>query len=470
MERGRADAVSFGPAVDDSRTIRRSAFTLDDGAPALLRHVQSFHVVEGPTRGAHLTFESARVGIGTAAGNELRLADPTVSRHHAEIAARDGRYVLRDLGSTNGTFVGDVQVIEVFVEPGARIRVGETVLEFEPDARLTRVRPSAEARFGEMVGTSPLMLNVFGLLRELASSSLTVLLAGETGTGKELAARAVHQASGRTGPFVVVDCAALHGNLIESELFGHERGAFTGAERQRQGAFEAAHGGTVFLDEIGELPLTLQPRLLRVIERREVIRVGSNESVDVDVRVVAATHRDLDAMVAEGGFREDLYYRLAEAIVELPALRRRMDDLPILAQALLESAAPGKTLAADALELLRGHAFAGNVRELRNLLRRAAALTKAPEIRADDLKRALTLGAQRPDSRAPSGPTNDLHLELPLKDARQKWISDLTDRYLEGLFSRFGGDIDAVAAHADIHRKSVQRFLRERQADPGRRK
>jgi DNA-binding NtrC family response regulator len=437
--------------------------------PALVRHVQTFHVSEGPQKGAHFSCEAARVSIGTAAGNALRLADPSVSRHHAEISARDGRYVLKDLGSTNGTFIGELQVVEVFVEPGARIRVGDTVLEFEPDARLTRVRPSAEARFGEMVGSSPLMLNVFGLLRELAPSGLTVLLSGETGTGKELAARAIHQASGRSGPFVVVDCAALHGNLIESELFGHERGAFTGAEKQRAGAFEAARGGTVFLDEIGELALSLQPRLLRVLERREVTRVGSNEAIDVDVRVVAATHRDLDAMVGDGSFREDLFYRLAEAVIELPPLRRRMEDVPMLAHALLAAAAPDKTLGRDALELLGAHAYAGNVRELRNLLRRAAALAKTPQIGADDLKRASTLGAQRPDARAQAS-ASDLHLDLPLKDARNHWIADLTDRYLEGLFARFSGDIDAVAAHADIHRKSVQRFLRERQADPARRK
>ncbi|MEM9188888.1 MAG: sigma 54-interacting transcriptional regulator [Myxococcota bacterium] len=455
--------------MDDARTIRKAAFTLDDGTPAIVRHRQVFDVVEGPDKGKRFIADAARVTVGTAAANEVCLTDPTVSRHHAAItAAHNDRYVLKDLQSTNGTFVGSMQVLEAFVGPGAEVRVGDTVLEFEPDARLTKVNPSATGRFGDMVGRSPLMLNVFGLLNELAPTALTCLFVGETGSGKELAARAVHQHSGRNGPLVVVDCASLHGNLIESELFGHQKGAFTGAERQRAGAFEAAAGGTVFLDEVGELPSNLQPRLLRVLERREVVRVGSNDPLDVDVRVVAATHRDLDAMVAEGSFRGDLYYRLAEAVIELPPLRSRMEDLPLLATAILQAHGSGHVLDSDALLLLQRQSFAGNVRELRNLLRRAAAFEKNPQVGAESIRRALSLGAPRAAAEV-AGAIGEIHLELTLKEARQRWIADLTDQYLDGLFARFDGDIDAVAAHAGIHRKSVQRFLRERQASPYRR-
>jgi len=440
-------------AVSDA-TVRNRPIFGADGA-TIVRH----RMVLFRKGGGRYDVEGTRVGVGSAPGNEVCLeGDSTVSRHHCEIVVRDARYVLRDLDSTNGTFVSGVQVREAYLEPGMEVAVGGSVLEFEPDARLLRVAPSEETRFGELVGTSAQMRSVFSLLREVAPSTLTILLSGESGTGKELAARAVHEASGR-GPFVVVDCAALHGNLIESELFGHERGAFTGAHKQRAGAFEAAARGTVFLDEVGELPLELQPRLLRVLERREVTRVGSNEVVDLDVRVLAATHRDLPQMVREGTFREDLYYRLAEIVVDLPPLRERMEDLRALVAAILaREGGEVQQVAPVAWAQLESRPYRGNVRELRNLVRRAAALSRGGSaLTAEGVKRALTFG--RPIERAPG--TEELHLELCLRDARKRWIDDHTRRYLERLMTRFEGDLDAVAAHADVHRKSVQRLMRE---------
>ena len=312
--------MGYGRLVNDY-TIRTSA--PPDRFLKLLRHRMLLRVVGSSKLGFDV--RAQRVGIGSASGNEVQLASASVSRHHAEITVRDGRYLLRDLDSTNGTFYSDAQVREMFLEPGMRFRVGEIELEFEPDARLETFEPAGE-RLGEMVARSNAMRSIFALLQEVAGTSLSLLLTGETGTGKELAARAAHTLSKR-GPFHVIDCAALHGNLIESELFGHERGAFTGAHQRRAGAFEASVGGTVFLDEVGELPLELQPRLLRVLERREVSRLGSNEVFDVDVRVIAATHQDLAVMVRDGAFREDLYYRLAEVVVELPALRDRVADI-----------------------------------------------------------------------------------------------------------------------------------------------
>jgi DNA-binding NtrC family response regulator len=316
------------------------------------------------------------------------------------------------------------------------------------------------------------MRAVFAMLAKVAATDLSCILVGETGTGKELAARALHDASVRgPKPFVVVDCGAVTKNLIESELFGHEKGSFTGADRQRVGAFEHADAGTIFLDEIGELPIDLQPKLLRALERREIKRLGAARHVEVDVRVIAATHRDLPAMIRKKEFREDLYYRLAEVVVDLPPLRDRREDIPLIAQRIVnEHASQGSVVRAvspDALKDLAGRPWPGNVRELRNVLRRAIAMAQRELIQVEDLR---ALGAERVSNLPPGGggtvdlegqPIGDVGDDLPIKEARERWVAPMEREYLVRLMRRCNGDLDKAAADAGVHRKSLERLLRQ---------
>ncbi|MGD0526361.1 MAG: sigma-54-dependent Fis family transcriptional regulator, partial [Polyangiaceae bacterium] len=269
-------------------------------------------VVDGPSRGARVSVTGGGARIGAAPGNDLTLADPTVSRVHCELVQRGDALVVRDLGSTNGTWVEGVRLRDGDVPPGAIVRVGSSAFRVDVGEEPAFVELSGRSSFGELVGASLEMRRLYAVLERVAATDATVLVEGETGTGKDVLARSLHAASTRAaGPFVAVDCGAIPENLIESELFGHVRGAFTGATSDRKGVFEEAHGGTLFLDEIGEMPLPLQPKLLRAIESRSVRRVGSSAARPVDVRIVAATNRPLARCVNDGSFREDLYYRLA---------------------------------------------------------------------------------------------------------------------------------------------------------------
>jgi DNA-binding NtrC family response regulator len=451
----------------------------------LVSHRQRLIVLRGANVGLEKDFSSTHITIGTAESNDFVLSDPTVSRRHCELSVLQDKYLVRDLGSTNGTLVNGTPVVEAFLAPGAKIRVGETEILFEPKKRWERVQEAEVDHFGALYGRSAAMRSVFGLLSRVAATDLSCLVVGETGTGKELAARGLHQNSKRASkPFVVVDCGAISATLIESELFGHERGAFTGADRQRQGAFEVADTGTIFLDEIGELPLELQPKLLRVLETREVRRVGSTTPIKVDIRVVSATHRDLVALVEQGKFREDLYYRLAEVVIKLPPLRARKDDIALLAERMLsepkhrEGGQRAHALSPEALQSLLTRAWPGNVRELRNVLRRAGALAQGPVLSVEDLNAA---GGLRPlsglsgASSAFDESTTQQHalhapepsaavehtVELSIKEAREKWVEPMEREYLVQLLKRFGKDLDAAAQHAGIHRKSLERLLRQ---------
>ena len=440
----------------------------DDGSgPVLLEHRHRLVVVDGPDRGVEVEVPRTSLTIGTASTNDLVLTDTTVSRRHCILAVESERYVLRDLDSTNGTELDGTPIREAFLAPGARIRIGDTEIVFQPRKRWERIDVSRADHFGALYGTADGMRAVFSLLAKLAPTDLGCIVAGETGTGKELAARAVHDHSPRADrPFVVVDCGAISDNLIESELFGHERGAFTGADRQRIGAFETAHGGTVFLDEIGELPIELQPKLLRVLERKEIKRLGGSRLMDVDVRVVAATHRDLLAMVREGTFREDLYYRLAEVVVQLPPLRDRLGDLPVIAERMLfemaeEGEAP-RTLSPDALTALSRRTWPGNVRELRNVLKRAVVMSSTPVLTASDLKLdAIRPLREVPAGEAPADAPVEVADDLPIKDARDRWVAPMEREYLLRVIRRCGGDLDKAAEEAGIHRKSLERLLRQ---------
>src|SRR5690606_605527 len=331
---------------------------------------------------AQVEVESTWIRVGAQEGCDLVLSDRLVSGHHFEILLDEAGYRLRDLESTNGTFIAGHRVRDVYLNPGTVIYVGESRLRFDPLDESVTVELSEGDRFGDMVGTSVAMRALFARLERIAPSEASVLITGETGTGKELVAEAIHQHSPRaSGPFVVVDCGSIPDKLIASELFGHERGSFTGAVSTYAGAFERANGGTVFLDEIGELPLELQPNLLGVLERRQVRRLGSSRGVPLDIRVVAATNRDLAAELNRGTFRSDLYYRPAVVQVRVPSLRERPEDIPVLARHFLEllggsGRAPAR-LARETLESLRHHPFPGNVRELRNLIERSVVLAES---------------------------------------------------------------------------------------------
>jgi DNA-binding NtrC family response regulator len=311
--------------------------------------------------------------IGSDVAAQICVRDPHVSRRHAEIVATNGSVVLRDLQSRNGTYVDGVAVKEAILHDAATIRIGGTTIRFETEAKTPGPR-----RMGDAVGSSPQMQQVFELLERLAPSDLTIMLLGETGVGKDVLACAVHDASSRrAGPFIVFDCGAVTPTLIESALFGHEKGAFTGANAAVAGAFERAHGGTLFFDEVGELSLELQPKLLRALEQRKIQRVGSTIELPVDVRILAATNRDLEAEVAQGRFRQDLFFRLSAAVVAVPPLRARLADLPELVDAILAAEGRRLRVTTETLDALASYDWPGNVRELRNVLMAAAAMADA---------------------------------------------------------------------------------------------
>src|SRR5215510_12203775 len=354
-------------AVDDLRSGTWVTYVGGRATSARLRRCR-VEVVTGADAGLIRDIEASVIRIGARRGNDVQLTDSKVSGLHCEIRLDDRGYRLRDLDSTNGTYVSQLRINVVYIQPGAQIALGGTRLRFEP--------------LGSMIGRSVKMRELFARLEKLARTDTTVLITGETGAGKELVAEALHDHSPREkGPFVVLDCGSIPPNLIESELFGHERGAFTGAAASYAGAFERAHGGTVFLDEIGELPLGMQPKLLRVLERKEVRRVGAAKAIEVDIRVVAATNRDLGVEVNRGRFREDLYYRLAVARVHVPPLRERKDDLPLLIEHILATTPNGETasIAQETIDLMMKHDWPGNVRELRNVIERAVLLSESPE-------------------------------------------------------------------------------------------
>jgi DNA-binding NtrC family response regulator len=311
--------------------------------------------------------------------------------------------------------------------------------------------------FDNVVGRSPAMLAVFELVRKAARSDANIVIQGESGTGKELIARAIHANSPRADqPFVPVDCAALPDALLESELFGHERGAFTGADRSKPGMIEVAHRGTLFLDEIGELPLALQAKLLRALQERQIRRVGATRFVDVDVRLVSATNRDIGAQVGKGEFREDLFYRVNVITVTLPPLRERAGDVALLAHEFLRRHGRNRErgltgIQPDALALLESHSWPGNVRELQNVIERACALADGPLIGARDLPEHVR-GRGRP---APVRP----ELDLPLAKAREAWMQAFAEEYLSNLMRRHGGNVSQAARAAGIDRKTLHRLL-----------
>lgn len=413
-------------------------------------------VTAGPDAGLQIELAGRGARVGTSTDNDLVLSDDTVSRHHCSIEPTERGLVIRDEGSTNGIVVDGVRVFDaiVLVTP-AVLRLGDTTVTVTPlNATVDRERLEV-SRFGDLVGESPPMQELFADLQRIAPSEVSVLVEGETGTGKELVAEAIHRHSLRAdGPFVVFDCGAVAPNLAESELFGHIRGAFTGAVETRAGVFEQAHEGTIFLDELGELPKDLQPKLLRVLDKREVRPLGSGRSVQVNVRLVAATNRNLAAEVRRGNFREDLYFRLAGAHVVLPPLRNRVQDLPLLVDHFLSQQSPPLSrqgISPHVWEMFKAHRWPGNVRELKYAVQRLLVLPDRPitQFASHD---------QQPESVRLMSRDGRL---LPLRDARREAADAFEREYLHQLLKHTENNVTRSAAIAEASRQMIQRLMRK---------
>lgn len=416
-------------------------------------------VETGANQGTERVFDRDVIRLGSQARSDIVLSDDTVSRHHAEIARTSEGVILRDLGSTNGTFIGDLRLREVYLPAVQRIRLGRTEIVVSCEDEIVDIVPSTDDHLEGLVGTSTAMRSVFSVIERIAPTDLTVLVTGETGTGKELASRAMHARSPRRrAPFEVFDAGAVAQNLLESELFGHERGAFTGAVRERKGVFERAHRGTLFLDEIGELPLSAQSALLRVLEERQVRRVGGATSQPVDVRVIAATNRDLRTEVDAGRFREDLFYRLAVVELVLPPLRDRAEDLPLLVHHFLRHAGfvhPVKHVNDEVLQAFEAWRWPGNVRELRNVLLRSLPFCQGDRLALTALPDAL-LETDDPEPETPAGPGPD----IAFHEARDQILASFERHYLRTLLQRTEGNLTRAARMAGVDRKTIRRMLR----------
>jgi transcriptional regulator with PAS, ATPase and Fis domain len=426
----------------------RSTEAIGESAPkhVVIRECR-ITITAGDQVGRVHEFAAERLVIGADQRADLVLEDPTLSKFHCELRIENGATFVRDLGSRNGTQVDHVPVIEAPLRHGSLLTLGRTTLRFDIGSRDVELALSPRDRFGKLRGGSIAMRTIYSALEAAAASPITVLLQGESGTGKDLAAESIHlESTRRDGPFVVVDCGAIPAPMLEAELFGHEAGAFTGATGSRVGAFEAAAGGTLLLDEIGELALDLQPKLLRAIDRREIQRIGSTQRIPVDVRVIAATNRDLKAEVNARRFRSDLYFRLAVLVITMPPLRARTTDIPVLVAALLETMRDHDSPMARALstgellpELMR-HSWPGNIRELRNYLEACLA--------RQEVALTPTLAAE---------PAIDI--TAPLRVVRERWVQHVERRYLEELLAAHGGNVSAAARAAGVDRVHMHRLL-----------
>jgi DNA-binding NtrC family response regulator len=419
-------------------------------------------VAKGAGQKKQVEIGAEPVVVGRNESCDLVLDDRKVSAVHMELVATERGVRVRDLGSRNGTFIGDTRIGEVFITKQATIVVGDSIVEFAPTG-LTEIDVAEVGGFGPLVGQSAGMRNVFERLTKAAPTDLTVLVTGETGTGKELVAQAVHEASKRAHKaFVVVDCGAIPASLAESALFGHERGSFTGAIDKRVSPFVEADGGTLFLDELGELPLDVQPKLLRALAEQRVKSVGSNSYRPVNVRIIAATRRDLVREVNAGTFRSDLYFRVAQLKVELPALRQRLEDLPMLVRRMIESFGDKDAYArvtTDSIERLMRHDWPGNVRELRNVVAVALAFAKEGPI---DLAAHLSPLVSGPSE---STPTRD----RTFQDAKREVLARFEREYFVALYAECTGNVSEIGRRAAMERAHVRGYLRRHGiAEPNR--
>ena len=407
-------------------------------------------VVAGADAGKIVELAQPSIMIGRT-GADLTVNDPKVSGVHCELRLGVDGYRLRDLGSTNGTHVKGVRIVDGFIPPGSTIQIGKSAVVFDPLDDSVSVPLWHESRLHSLIGGSASMRHLFDLINRFAQSDATVLIQGETGAGKEGVAEAIHLCSPRReGPFVVLDCSAIPEQLFEDQIFGHEHGAFTGAGKATIGVFEAAHGGTLFLDEIGELPLDVQSKLLRAVETRKIRRIGSTKVIACDVRIVAATNRDLAAEVNRGTFRSDLFYRLSVAKLSVPALRERREDLPLLIEHFLRqlhSTHSDPRLPEDFNARAQRHSWPGNVRELRNAVERAVLLPNHP-----------TGGLEAPPKKEQT--FGDVDIDVPFKTAKQQLVDEFDRRYLSALLEAHDNNISAAARAAGIERMSIYKMIR----------
>ncbi len=453
-----------------------------DGAPRL--HLRRCRLVVG---GDEHTFEKGEIRIGAMDDNDLVLRDETVSRYHCRIVQEESGYVLQDLGSTNGTFINRVRIREAFLKPGCTVHLGQTEAKFHAGEEEVEIVPSRKDRCGDIIGRHQKLREIYAIIEKIAPTNTTVVIEGETGTGKEVVAQTIHKLSARAqGPMMVFDCGAVPENLIESELFGHEKGSFTGAIMTRQGLFEMADGGTIFLDELGELPLDLQPKLLRALEQREIRRVGAGKPLKVDVRILAATNRNLEEEVRAGRFRQDLFYRLSVVRLVLPPLRDRMEDIPLLVKHFLKvhpyNRAPDGTprvkhLTRDAMDTLQAYRWPGNVRELVNTVERAVSFADGETIEARDLPEHIRDTVRPPRAASAPSPLVDLReqreiratppaappapIDSTFKEAKEKWVSSFERDYIVHLLKKNHGNISHAAREADIDRKYFRKLMKK---------
>jgi DNA-binding NtrC family response regulator len=414
-----------------------------------------FLVIKGPDRGEQVRLTDQPISFGSSPQCDLVLTDKTVSRTHLRAELHGDEVVMVDPGSTNGTFIQGSRFEKIVIGFGAEVKLGRTVIKFLPDEEIVEPEPLEQSALGSIVGSDTKMRQLFKLLSDVAATTATVLIEGETGTGKELIAEEIHNHSPRRdGPFVVFDCGSVPRELIESMLFGHVKGSFTGAITDRRGAFAEAHGGTIFLDEIGEMALDLQPSLLRVLDKRAVRKVGSNTYEKIDVRVVAATNRDLRAEVAKKTFREDLYYRLAVIRVSVPPLRERGSDIPLLVHHFMGAFGQGLDVTPEDMAKLQRHAWPGNVRELRNVVERACLLSHGTTINIDD---ALVHEA---------APALGIRTDLPFKEAKGQLVDMFERKYIDDLMRKHKMNLSAAAREAQIDRKHLRELIRKYGLDP----
>jgi DNA-binding NtrC family response regulator len=446
------------PREHDDSTVARP---LAAGGTKRVRRVV---VIEGPDAGREFTLDvdaPSRILLGTSEVCELRLTDPMVSRRHAAFEPVGLRYRLTDLRSTNGTFVDGVGVLSAYVRGGEIVRCGSSAIRLDVDEAVAPSPLSPEIRFGSTLGASIAMRRLYPLCTRLAKARVPLVIEGETGTGKEVLAESLHEVGGGKGPFVVFDCTTVSVNLLEAELFGHERGAFTGATSSRPGVFEEAHGGTLLIDEIGDLDLPLQAKLLRALDKGEVRRVGGQKWVKVDVRVMAATRRDLDKAVAASRFRDDLFHRLAVARIELPPLRERDGDVPLLTrQFAADMGGAPDEVEAEIEARFSDYDWPGNVRELRNAVARYVALGdqwQPPRSAPPPVAGPGPRDGDWIDSMITSG------VAYPV--ARRRTLEEFERRYIERILAEHGGNV-AEAARASGLALRYLRLVKARRQPP----